>query len=180
MGLRPRRVYERLNRARLDSTALELHREEMAARFRVLADFHAAWASGASPAGLATSAQAFLDFLSRIFLVPAMTLVLSDRPRPHRRDARGRVADEVHGTCTNEGTIRVYLRTARHRRPIALKTFFNTLVHEWVHHYDFAALGDTIHCSGFYERLGAIYRACVPPPKQGAGPGEEAQEGARA
>jgi hypothetical protein len=40
---------------------------------------------------------------------------------------------------------------------VAWKTLLQTLLHEWVHHYDFAAFGDSVHCSGFYARMNQLY-----------------------
>ena len=36
--------------------------------------------------------------------------------------------------------IRIYHRTAVQQRVISSKVFLNTLLHEWVHHYDFHGL----------------------------------------
>jgi hypothetical protein len=161
MALRSKKVYNRLNRARLDSAALSIHWPAMAQLYREVRSSHEAWMKGGTPAKLATASQAFTDFLSEIFLVPLKTLSLVDKARPHGRDEKGRVRGELYGSCANYGNIRVYLRTAARGQPTAFKTFFNTLVHEWVHHYDFEALGDTVHCSGFYDRVNAIYKRCI-------------------
>jgi len=161
MGLRPKHVFQRLNRARLDSASLSLHRFEIVDGYRALRDRYEAWIAGESAAPVSISAQAFMDTLSRIFLVSPKALVLKDSPRPHQRDGNGRIRGELYGSCTFQGSVQVYLRTAAHGRPTAFKTFFNTLVHEWVHHYDFEALGDTVHCAGFYERVRSIYQTCL-------------------
>ena len=79
----------------------------------------------------------------------------------HDRDAEGRVEGQLYGSCSSEGCIRIYLRTPSRNQPTAFKTYFNTLVHEWVHHYDFEALGDTIHCTGFYDREAVLYKGCL-------------------
>ncbi|MHC4944069.1 MAG: hypothetical protein ACYTG7_13725 [Planctomycetota bacterium] len=161
MALRPKKVYNRLNRARLDSAALSIHWPGLAQLYWEVKSSHEAWIKGGSPSKLAKASQAFTDFLSQIFLVPLKNLSLVDKARPHNRDEQGRVRGELYGSCANEGNIRVYLRTAARGQPTAFKTFFNTLVHEWVHHYDFEALGDTIHCAGFYDRVNVIYKKCI-------------------
>lgn len=44
--------------------------------------------------------------------------------------------------------------TAVRGKPLAAKTFLNTLLHEWMHHYDTYKLGlNSIHSKGFYTRL---------------------------
>ena len=161
MGLRPAHIYNRLNRACLDSGALAIHRNAILTLYREVKAAHAEWLKGAPPTRLATESQQFIDLLSEIFLVSRKPLSLSDRPRPHRQDSNGRLKSEVHGLCSPDGNIRIYLRTARQGRPAAFKTLLNTLIHEWVHHYDFEALMDTIHCAGFYRRIGAIYNCCL-------------------
>ena len=161
MALRPKHIYKRLNRARLDSSALTIHLPEILHVARELRAEHEAWMKGGTPARMAQASQQFMDLLSKIFIVPQKALSLLDKPRPHSRDERGRVRGELFGSCASMGNIRIYLRTAAREQPTAFKTFFNTLVHEWVHHYDFEALGDTIHCAGFYERVNCIYKPCV-------------------
>jgi hypothetical protein len=54
--------------------------------------------------------------------------------------------------------IRIYHRTAVRGQVVAPKVFLNTLLHEWVHHFDFAALrlGRSPHTAGFYARLRAL------------------------
>lgn len=161
MGLRPKRVFNRLNRARLDSSALDSHWPAIRNHYQEIRCSHAQWLKGASPAALASASQKFVDLLSDIFLVSPKSLSLADKPRPHSRDPQGRVDGQLFGSCSFEGNIRIYLRTPSRGQPTAFKTYFNTLIHEWVHHYDFEALGDTVHCAGFYERVGAIYKGCV-------------------
>lgn len=161
MPLRPKRVFNRLNRARLPSGILRRGRVEIVAVFRILRGAHQAWIEGSSPDRLGEASQGFIDLLSDLFLVPRNRLSLGDRPRPHSRDSSGKLRSEVYGTCTSRGTVRIYLRTPARGQPTAFKTFFNTLVHEWVHHYDFAAFGDSVHCAGFYERVNALYRLCL-------------------
>lgn len=161
MALRPKHIYKRLNAARLDTVALKVYKNEMIDAFNKVRAVHTKWMSGESPAKLTAVSQAFIDCLSKIFLVSPKALSMVDKPRPHSRDSKGRVRGELYGSCASYGNIRIYLLTASRGKPTAFKTFFNTLVHEWVHHYDFEALGDTIHCSGFYKRVAAVYNTCI-------------------
>jgi hypothetical protein len=161
MALRPKHIYKRLNRARLDSSALTIHMPDIIRAYREVRAAHEMWTKGGTPARLASTSQQFMDTLSTIFLVPPKALSLLDKARPHSRDEKGRVRGELFGSCASMGNIRIYLRTAAREQCTAFKTYFNTLVHEWVHHYDFEALGDTIHSSGFYERVNSIYKACI-------------------
>jgi len=59
---------------------------------------------------------------------------------------------------------------------ISPKVFLNTLLHEWVHHFDFAGLrlARSPHTAGFYTRLRCLADALdvgmVLPPEPEAGP----------
>ena len=47
--------------------------------------------------------------------------------------------------------------TAVQGRELAAKTFLDTLLHEWMHHYDFERLSlNSIHTKGFYERIRSL------------------------
>ncbi|MFH1430574.1 MAG: hypothetical protein ABIG71_03580 [Candidatus Uhrbacteria bacterium] len=51
-------------------------------------------------------------------------------------------------------------RTAVRGQLLAAKTFLDTLLHEWMHHYDYAKLQlDSIHSRGFYARLKSLKEA---------------------
>ncbi len=106
---------------------------------------------------LSRAFQDLVDLLSGQFGVGTKRVVLRDRPRPHRRRG-GRIVYELHGSCEQEGTVEVYLRTAARAQPVALPTLLNTVLHEWMHHWDFETFGTSIHCRGFYERLRQVYR----------------------
>ena len=56
------------------------------------------------------------------------------------------------------------LRTAVRRKVIAFKTYVNTLVHEFMHHYDHQRLqlGASYHTRGFYQRVGDLVAQLVP------------------
>ena len=81
MALRPKHIYSRLNRARLDSNALHIHIQEIIQLYREVREAHASWEKGDSPAKLARTSQQFTDNLSKIFLVPQKALSLLDRSR---------------------------------------------------------------------------------------------------
>ncbi|MFN2582417.1 MAG: hypothetical protein ABR498_06725, partial [Candidatus Dormibacteria bacterium] len=86
----------------------------------------------------------------------------------YRCDSRGGVVADAR--------IRIYHRTAVRQQVISPKVFLNTLLHEWVHHYDFAGLrlARSPHTSGFYARLRALAEslevAFVLPPDPDATP----------
>ena len=74
---------------------------------------------------------------------------------------------ELHGLYTREsevGIIRVWMRTARHLRVVAFRTFLRTLLHELCHHLDFELLGfsRSFHTEGFFKRESSLFHQLVP------------------
>lgn len=76
---------------------------------------------------------------------------------------------ELHGLYEpGEGRrrarISVWIRTARHRRIVAFRTFLRTLLHEFCHHLDYELLGlaDSFHTEGFFKRESALFKQLVP------------------
>jgi hypothetical protein len=81
---------------------------------------------------------------------------------------------ELHGLYTrDEGRpprIQLWMRTARHRRVVAFRTFLRTLLHEVGHHLDYELLGlaDSFHTEGFFKRESSLFRQLVPEGTPGA------------
>jgi len=153
----PDRLFRRLDRARLDGTLTRRALVGAAPLMRALQGGHDRFRKGGEPAALSSGAQRLVDHLCEEFVVAGKRVELLDEPRPHKRRG-GRIVFELHGQCRRDGAIRIFARTAAQKRPVALKTLLETLVHEFVHHYDFDCFGASVHCSGFYERLGQLYR----------------------
>jgi len=51
------------------------------------------------------------------------------------------------------------MRTAKHRRVVAFRTFLRTLLHELCHHLDYELFGleETFHTEGFYKRESSLF-----------------------
>jgi hypothetical protein len=100
--------------------------------------------------------------------VGPVELVVADRPQVHQHDGR-RLQSRTYGyyRCwfeegeVSRARIRIYHRTAVRGQVVAAKVFLNTLLHEWVHHFDFTALrlARSPHTAGFYSRLRALAEA---------------------
>jgi hypothetical protein len=75
---------------------------------------------------------------------------------------------ELHGLYTSEPPrpprIQVWMRTARHRRVVAFRTFLRTLLHEVGHHLDYQhlKLADSFHTEGFFKRESSLFYQLVP------------------
>jgi hypothetical protein len=82
--------------------------------------------------------------------------------RPHRGWG------ELHGLYTSTPgampKIQLWMRTARHRRVVAFRTYLRTLLHEVGHHIDYTHLGlaDSYHTEGFYKRESSLFHQLVP------------------
>jgi hypothetical protein len=71
---------------------------------------------------------------------------------------------ELHGLYEPAGgrataVITLWMRTAKHRRVVAFKSFLRTLLHELCHHvdYEFYRLPDSFHTEGFYRREASLF-----------------------
>ena len=123
-----------------------------AIRAALLADDRAALEQAA--AALARGLAAMLDVTAPDVGVLAV--------RPSLRDA------ELHGLYTRDEhrrpRIRVWMRTVRHRRVVAFRTFLRTLLHEIGHHldYEYLRLPDSFHTEGFFKRESSLFYQLVP------------------
>jgi hypothetical protein len=112
--------------------------------------------------------QLLIDTLDDLAGLPSCTLVVADRAQVHAHDGR-RLQSKTYGyyRCrfnagvVSDARIRIYHRTAVRQQVITPKVFLNTLLHEWVHHFDFAGLRlpRSPHTAGFYARLRALAEA---------------------
>ena len=123
--------------------------------------------------------QALLDVLNAAAGLPPCRLAVVPRPQMHRTRG-GRLEQKTYGyyRCdwnggtVRRGAIRIYNLTAIRQQVLSPKVFLETLLHEWVHHYDFAGLrlDRSPHTSGFYARVRALAEilgvAFVVPPKR--------------
>jgi hypothetical protein len=76
---------------------------------------------------------------------------------------------ELHGLYTREEKttpkIQLWMRTAKHKRVVAFKTFLRTFLHELCHHldYDLLKLADSFHTEGFFKRESSLFHQLVRP-----------------
>ena len=113
-------------------------------------------------------AQLLVDELDLTAGLPPCRVTVADRAQVHTHDGR-RLQSKTYGyyQCKfrdggiSDARIRIYHRTAVRQQVISAKVFLNTVLHEWVHHYDFAGLRlqRSPHTSGFYARLRALAEA---------------------
>jgi hypothetical protein len=74
---------------------------------------------------------------------------------------------ELHGLYTREegraARIQLWMRTARHKRVVAFRTFLRTLLHELGHHldYEYLRLAESFHTEGFFRRESSLFHQLV-------------------
>jgi len=128
--------------------------------------------------------QALLDVLDEAAGLPPCKLTVADRPQRHRT-REGKLEVKTYGyyriawaETPRRGTIRIYNLTAIRQQVLAPKVFLETLLHEWVHHYDFTGLqlDRSPHTSGFFNRIRDLAETLgvgyVTPPKREVPAGE--------
>jgi hypothetical protein len=106
---------------------------------------------------VAAAADALVLGITRLMRVPEVTVVvLAERPR--------RKGSELHGLYTvapgRKPQIKVWMRTAALGKVVAFKTFLRTVLHEVLHHLDYAhyRFRDSFHTAGFYSRESSLVR----------------------
>jgi len=104
-----------------------------------------------------TAAAGFISNLTEQLGVPPVRVrVLSVRPSSKTAELHGLYERESGETAT----IRVWMRTAVHKRCVSFRTFARTLLHELGHHLDYELyrLLDSYHTQGFFRREAAMFR----------------------
>ena len=98
-----------------------------------------------------------LDELADLAKIDIVKLKISEERQQHKKRA-GRLVFKRYGYYKpGEKYIHINNRIAVRGQILASKTFLDTLLHEWMHHYDFCKLGlHSIHTAGFYKRLGDL------------------------
>lgn len=97
-----------------------------------------------------------LNYLCDKFkIAPIKHLIIWDKPRKQVRNG------QLYGYYVrNSREIYIYNKTAKTNKTIAIKRFYETLLHEFIHHYDFEKLklSDSPHTRGFYKRLSDLMK----------------------
>ncbi len=111
------------------------------------------------PTALACS-QLLRRVCARLGVRPPAVTVLAERPAGNWGELHG-LYSPAQGP---DGTITVWMRTAKRGRIVAYRTFVRTLLHELCHHLDFVLLKLTqsFHTKGFYQRESSLYKQLLP------------------
>lgn len=98
--------------------------------------------------------EMLLDELCDAAKIDIVNLKISDTNQYHKK-RNGRVVFKQYGYYRPKSNyIYIQNKTAVRGQVLAAKTFIDTLLHEWLHHYDTHKLKlNSIHTKGFYLRL---------------------------
>ncbi len=94
--------------------------------------------------------------------VPALRIqVLAVRPSDDWGELHGLYLPEENGSTAK---IQLWMRTAKHKRVVAFKSYLRTLLHEICHHLDYELykFPETFHTEGFYNRESSLFHQLVP------------------
>jgi len=94
--------------------------------------------------------------LDDIKVDPVTVRLLAARPRHDWGELHGLYEAREN---RRRARITVWMRTARHKKVVAFKTFLRTLLHEICHHLDYELLGleDSFHTEGFFKRESSLF-----------------------
>lgn len=94
--------------------------------------------------------QKCLDYLCDKFKIEKVKLTALNKPQ--RKKANGKTLGFY---TVGRNHITIYNLTATTQKTVSIKTFYDTLLHEFMHHYDYKVLKleNSLHTSGFYQRI---------------------------
>lgn len=100
-------------------------------------------------------AQSLVDYLCGKFHIPTAKVIVTNTPQPHATGYNGNLVKKTLGTYKPLFyEITIYNVTAVRKQEISIKVFAETLLHEFMHHYDTCYLCiKSMHTAGFYKRI---------------------------
>jgi hypothetical protein len=92
----------------------------------------------------------------RLSLPPVRLNVLAVRPAGSWGELHG-LYEPAEGRASAKVTL--WMRTVKHKRIVAFRSFLRTLLHELCHHidYELLKLADSFHTEGFYKRESSLF-----------------------
>ncbi len=113
------------------------------------------------------SANGLINRIAENIHVPAIEVrVLSARPSSDSEELHGLYEPSENG---QEARITAWMRTAKHKKVVAFRSFLRTLLHELCHHIDYELflLADSFHTEGFFKREAHMFRQLLKEEKPG-------------
>lgn len=101
------------------------------------------------------------EVLIDLNVVTVKTKVLSARPSSNWGELHG-LYEPIDGKT--KATITVWMRTAKHKKVVAFRSFLRTILHELCHHldYELLELADSFHTEGFFKRESSLFKQLIP------------------
>ncbi len=108
-----------------------------------------------------TARELTKELLGQLAVRPVTIKVLATRPTDDWGELHG-LYEEPEGR--RRARITVWMRTARHKKVVAFRTFLRTVLHEICHHLDYELLefADSFHTEGFFKRESSLFHHLVP------------------
>jgi hypothetical protein len=102
-----------------------------------------------------------MGITSSLSIPPLRIKVLAVRPSASWGELHG-LYEPTEGRAS--AVITLWMRTVKHRRVVAFKSFLRTLLHELCHHLDYELykLPDSFHTEGFYKRESSLFHQLMP------------------
>lgn len=107
------------------------------------------------------SQQVSDGIIGQLQVPPLLIQVLAVRPSDDWGELHGLYLPEEDGKTAK---IQLWMRTAKHKRVVAFKSYLRTLLHEICHHLDYELykFPETFHTEGFYNRESSLFHQLVP------------------
>jgi hypothetical protein len=96
------------------------------------------------------------ELTSRLYVPPFRIKVQAVRPTSRSEELHG-LYELADGRAS--AIITLWMRTAKHKRIVAFRSFLRTFLHEFCHHLDYHLykLPDSFHTEGFYKRESSLF-----------------------
>ena len=107
--------------------------------------------------------EQLLDELCDLAGIDIVEFNLVDENQIHKK-RDGKIVMKRYGSYrVSSKAITIHHLTAARGQVLAPKSYLDTLLHEWLHHYDFKKLKlNSIHSRGFYMRLNDLKSKLIP------------------
>lgn len=102
--------------------------------------------------------QKLVDYLCDKFKIPHCQVIISNKRQPHSTRNRKLSVKKYGRYMPNISSIEIFNMTSITKKPVAINTMYDTLLHEFIHHYDMTKLklSSSPHTKGFYMRISDI------------------------
>lgn len=99
--------------------------------------------------------QKLLDYLCGKFKIPNVKIQVINKCQPHN-ERNGKLQSKTYGKYKiHSKEIVIYNLTVVRKNIVSINVFADTLLHEFMHHYDieYLKMDKSLHTAGFYKRI---------------------------